>query len=294
MAGELVNAKQPMNFKDNSKYRQQNPMGNANALVALMKARGNEFGKIGESMDALGQSQARGKIAELMGNPNTAELNPTQLNSEILSVTGGRDMGDYGNDMVNQLMGTRQKYQDNLDDITAADTLFGRKQLLNNQSDANAMSRVMARNNGNRDSTYSPANDLFNDIESSQIYSDIAHQEDMLRNGDLSQGAINEVNRNIYDMKKTLTGRVNGGRKMTSQQRADLAKTYKPNKQSASNAKIPKNIMKLSVGSGKAGRDAVIESWNSGLLSESNGKLYYDGTQTSADQLARYFKSKGK
>jgi len=137
-------------FNANKQYRQQNPMGNASAIVQLLNSRSRELGNIPKSLNEFGQTQTRQGLADLIGSGSLNNKTPLEQQSLIQSLTGGRTLGEQGNATISDLLKASSSEQNNEWKEDAATTLFGRQNSQIAQRQANALARDRAKD------SYSP------------------------------------------------------------------------------------------------------------------------------------------
>jgi len=123
------------------RYRQENAMGNANALTALLGMKAEQMNGISTAVDNYGQSRTRGELATLMGQEEYAGLTPEQAQAKIFGLTQGRDLGKSGEFMMTSSLDNKGDLQANQMKQDAATLLFDRKNSQIAQKHANALSQ---------------------------------------------------------------------------------------------------------------------------------------------------------
>ena len=114
-------------FNANKQYNQQNPMGNAGALMGLLRDQGKAFQGVSTAMDNYGQSRARGALAELMGSGQLDGKTPQEQQALAQGATGGRTLGKEGQKTLADMLGLAEATQKINAKEDAATTLFGRQ-----------------------------------------------------------------------------------------------------------------------------------------------------------------------
>ena len=123
------------------RYRQENAMGNANALTALLGMKAEQMNGISEAVDNYGQSQTRGELAELFKDEAYMKANPEQAMAQMFGITGGRNLGDSGKFMMDSSLDNKGDLQENQMKQDAASLLFSRQNSQIAQRHANALSQ---------------------------------------------------------------------------------------------------------------------------------------------------------
>ena len=123
------------------RYRQENAMGNANAMASLLGMKAEQMNGISEAVDNYGQSRTRGELATLMGQEEYAGLTPEQAQAKIFGLTQGRDLGKSGEFMMTSSLGNKEDIQANKMKQDAASLLFSRQNSQIAQRHANALSQ---------------------------------------------------------------------------------------------------------------------------------------------------------
>jgi len=132
-------------FNPHNMYRQENAMGNASAILGLLKAKSEEYNKIGTAVDEYGQSRVRGKVSELMGTKEFKDMDPAEAQAAVALLSGGRDLGDNFAKTLKMSDDNKGEIQGNKWDEDKATTLFGRQNSQIAQKHGNAVSLMNAR-----------------------------------------------------------------------------------------------------------------------------------------------------
>jgi hypothetical protein len=127
-------------YNPHNMYRAQNPMGNANALLGLLKAKSDEYGKITQAVDDYGQSRVRGKASELMATKDFQNKDRAGQQAALALATGGRDLGDNFMKTIKMSDDNAADNQSNTWKENAATKLFGRQNSQMGQRHANSVS----------------------------------------------------------------------------------------------------------------------------------------------------------
>lgn len=131
-------------FQRDRQYKQQNPMGGAGALLGMLKEQNSQYKSIGDIVENQGQATARGKVAELMADNKFKGANPEQAQALVQELTGGRQLGDRGTQMLEQAYGDKQRALDNTNKMNAAMLLNQRQLARDSINNRESMSRVTA------------------------------------------------------------------------------------------------------------------------------------------------------
>ena len=130
------------------RYRQENAMGNANAMASLLGMKAEQMNGISTAVDNYGQSRTRGELATLMGQEEYAGLTPEQAQAKIFGLTKGRDLGKSGEFMMTSSLGNKEDIQANQMKQDAASLLFNRQNSQIAQRHSNALSRAKSGESG--------------------------------------------------------------------------------------------------------------------------------------------------
>ena len=128
-------------FNRRPRYQQQNSMGNAGAMLGLLKEQGAQLQNVAGAVDQYGQSRKRNEISELMGTEEYKNADPATAQAMISALSGGRDLGENFAKTLKMSDDNKGDIQGNEWKENAATTLFGRQNSQIAQRHSNAVSR---------------------------------------------------------------------------------------------------------------------------------------------------------
>ena len=262
-------------FTRRPQYQQQNAMGNAGALLGLLKEQSNQIEKIGGAVDEYGQSRVRGKVSDLMGTEEFQGMNPEQAQAAIAALTGGRDLGKNFMQTLGMSDDNKSNVQKNNWNEEAATLSHGRAMSKQAQGHANSVS-LSKMNNSARQKLYGTKTAGSTSGASNELL-DLQHDVVLLQE---------EMNDDFTtpERKKELQNQINRKKIRTEQ----------AIKKGGHNAGAGLSLMNSVFGQGGGGSSVIKGSKNLAKWGASNGFIRKKGKDTFLlDDQGNWMKSKG-